>query len=379
MTIAPDAVAIRALLEDFSIEMTGKDVRNLEAARSTIPPGTRVNVAFLGNEDLDMRLAAAAAVKRCGLVPVPHISARRLPSADALGAVLAALRRAEASANVFVVGGDPAKPEGPYEDALGVIRTGLLPAYAVRHVGIAGYPEGHPDIGERALWSSLEAKVGEIDAAGLTGTIITQLGFDADPVLAWVEDVRKRGIDLPIRVGVPGPAWGPAATRLRGAGRRRNELRDREEVRILNHEPGRHHRARPLHPRAGRRLRRGPARGAAAALLHVRRNQRDLGVDRRVQEGGTDVTTTMKTRPAASGELTEVREVASLVLDGRDQTGIVAAVGSLLRDHGANIAHSTAELQRRGADVERAVLSRAVLWHAEDRIIRIGNHTVVFG
>jgi formyltetrahydrofolate hydrolase len=87
----------------------------------------------------------------------------------------------------------------------------------------------------------------------------------------------------------------------------------------------------------------------------------------------------MKTRPAASGELTEVREVASLVLDGRDQTGIVAAVGSLLRDHGANIAHSTAELQRRGADVERAVLSRAVLWHAEDRIIRIGNHTVVFG
>ncbi|HEY1823918.1 MAG TPA: methylenetetrahydrofolate reductase [Trebonia sp.] len=206
MTIAPDAVAIRALLEDFSIEMTGKDVRNLEAARSTIPPGTRVNVAFLGNEDLDMRLAAAAAVKRCGLVPVPHISARRLPSADALGAFLAALRRAEASANVFVVGGDPAKPEGPYEDALGVIRTGLLPAYAVRHVGIAGYPEGHPDIGERALWSSLEAKVGEIDAAGLTGTIITQLGFDADPVLAWVEDVRKRGIDLPIRVGVPGPA-----------------------------------------------------------------------------------------------------------------------------------------------------------------------------
>ena len=44
-----------------------------------------------------------------------------------------------------------------------------------------------------------------------------------------------------------------------------------------------------------------------------------------------------------------------------------------------NHAHTTAELQRRGADVERAVLSRAVLWHAEDRIIRIGNHTVVFG
>ena len=36
------------------------------------------------------------------------------------------------------------------------------------------------------------------------------------------------------------------------------------------------------------------------------------------------------------------------------------------------------ELQRRGANVERAVLSRAVLWHAQDRVIRHGNHTIVF-
>ncbi|MFC1438474.1 formyltetrahydrofolate deformylase [Streptacidiphilus sp. N1-10] len=41
-------------------------------------------------------------------------------------------------------------------------------------------------------------------------------------------------------------------------------------------------------------------------------------------------------------------------------------------------AQSTADLMRRGADVERAVLSRAVLWHAEDRVIRHGNHTIVF-
>lgn len=37
-----------------------------------------------------------------------------------------------------------------------------------------------------------------------------------------------------------------------------------------------------------------------------------------------------------------------------------------------------AELARRGADVERQVLSRAVLWHAQDRVIRHGNHTIVF-
>ncbi len=40
--------------------------------------------------------------------------------------------------------------------------------------------------------------------------------------------------------------------------------------------------------------------------------------------------------------------------------------------------HSVEDLVRLGADVERAVLSRAVLWHCEDRVIRYGNQTVVF-
>ena len=41
-------------------------------------------------------------------------------------------------------------------------------------------------------------------------------------------------------------------------------------------------------------------------------------------------------------------------------------------------AHTAADLQARGAYVERAVLSRAVQWHAEDRVIRHGNQTIVF-
>ncbi|HWI31794.1 MAG TPA: formyltetrahydrofolate deformylase [Microbacterium sp.] len=41
-------------------------------------------------------------------------------------------------------------------------------------------------------------------------------------------------------------------------------------------------------------------------------------------------------------------------------------------------AHSAADLQARGAYVERAVLSSAVQWHAQDRVIRHGNQTIVF-
>jgi methylenetetrahydrofolate reductase (NADH) len=203
-TASPPALA--SLLEDFSLEMTGRDVAKLEQAGDTIPPGTRINVTFLGNEDLGMRLAAARAVKRLGFVPVPHISARRLPSQSALEEFLAALRADGAVDNVFVVGGDPATPKGPYDDSLAVVRSGLLQKYGVRHVGVGGYPEGHPGITDSALWSAVEGKAALLREQGMPGSVITQFGFDVDPVLTWVEAVRARGIDLPVRIGVAGPA-----------------------------------------------------------------------------------------------------------------------------------------------------------------------------
>ncbi len=87
-----------------------------------------------------------------------------------------------------------------------MIRSGLLPSYGVRHVSLSGYPEGHPAIADLVLWSALEEKAAALTERCLPGSVITQFGFDVDPVLCWIEAVRDRGIDLPIRIGVPGPA-----------------------------------------------------------------------------------------------------------------------------------------------------------------------------
>ncbi|MFG2953667.1 methylenetetrahydrofolate reductase [Streptomyces sp. NPDC048291] len=200
------AAVSTSLLEDFSLEMTGKDVPKLEEARDTIPQGTRINVTFLGNEDLRMRLDAARTVKRLGFVPVPHFSARRLGSRADFEQFLTGLRTDGTCDNVFAVGGDPARPEGPYEDSLSLIESGLLQEYGVRHVGIGGYPEGHPAIPGDVLWSVLRDKDAALAAQGLDGSVITQFGFDVDPVLTWIERVRAEGIALPVRIGVPGPA-----------------------------------------------------------------------------------------------------------------------------------------------------------------------------
>lgn len=54
--------------------------------------------------------------------------------------------------------------------------------------------------------------------------------------------------------------------------------------------------------------------------------------------------------------------------------------GPIIEQDTVRVSHadSATDLARRGADVERQVLARAVLWHAEDRVIRTGNHTIVF-
>lgn len=204
--MAPLTSPQATLAADYSLEMTGKDIPGLHEAQDVIPPGTRVNVTFLGNEDLEMRVAAAKAVVDAGFIPVPHISARRLSSQAQLEEFLDRLQQVGATEHVFAVGGDPATPEGPYDSAYDVIRSGVLQSYGVREVSISGYPEGHPDIATDALWEHLEKKTASLRDQGLGAVILTQFAFDTDPVTTWIGDVRDRGIDATIRIGTPGPA-----------------------------------------------------------------------------------------------------------------------------------------------------------------------------
>lgn len=205
------------LLADFSLEMTGRDLPALDEAAVLLPPGTRVNITFLGTEDAALRLAAAAAVRERGLVPVPHLAARRLLSRGELDGFLGALAAAGAAEHVLVVGGDPRVPEGPYEDARSVLRTGLLERHGVRTVGVAGYPEGHPRIDDDVLWAALAEKTATIRDRGLEPVVTTQFGFDTVAILGWLTEARRRGIDAPVRIGVPGPA---GIRRLLGHARR---------------------------------------------------------------------------------------------------------------------------------------------------------------
>ncbi|GAA4119315.1 methylenetetrahydrofolate reductase [Enteractinococcus coprophilus] len=197
---------VRALVQDASLEMTGKDVEALREAAPFIAPGTRINVTFLGNEDLEMRVTASKAVKELGFIPVPHISARRLRSEDELKEFLQALADVDATECVFAVGGDPAEPMGPYGSSLEMIESGIFADFGVKEVSIAGYPEGHPDISNEVLTRELNGKLDELAKQNLGARILTQFGFDTDPIATWLNEVAADNVTAPIGIGVPGPA-----------------------------------------------------------------------------------------------------------------------------------------------------------------------------
>jgi methylenetetrahydrofolate reductase (NADPH) len=194
------------LLADFSLVVSWKRVPGLEQARAAIPLGTRVLVGFKDSEDLATRLETVRAVQALGFVPVLTIAARRLVSEEMLREFLGEARAAGAAARALVVGGDPPRPRGPYADAGSVIDSGLLEEHGVRQVSIAGHPGGHPAVTDDVLWSALAAKVATLERRGLDGGVMTQFGFDAAAVLTWLAELRARGITVPVRVGVPGPA-----------------------------------------------------------------------------------------------------------------------------------------------------------------------------
>ena len=201
------AVATPVVMTDgYSLEMTAKEVDALRAAAPGIAPDTPIAITFLPGESMDSRVAAAVAVRALGFEPMPHLSARRIGSHDELAAMVERLTAEAGARRMFLVAGDPPVPAGPFADTMSLLRTGLFERHGIKAIGIAGHPDGHPAMDTGALWASLIEKREEITARGMASLIVTQFGFDAAPFLTWLREVRGRGIDAPVRIGVPGPA-----------------------------------------------------------------------------------------------------------------------------------------------------------------------------
>jgi methylenetetrahydrofolate reductase (NADPH) len=202
--IAPPSIA--EMLRGYSIEVNPSQSKVLDAAVDCLDPGTEVFLLWIpGANPMDI-IGPAAKLRRAGLFPVPHVGARHLESAVQLRQFASRLANESDVDRILIVGGDRARPAGPYDCSLAVMKTGVFQKAGILRMAVAGFPEGNPNISDIALDEALEAKMNFSRANGVQLSIVTQFCFKAEPIVEWLKRLRARTVDVPVRVGLAGPA-----------------------------------------------------------------------------------------------------------------------------------------------------------------------------
>ncbi len=197
-------------LQNLSVEITPRQIEKLPLLQERLPKGTPIFIALIDPADVGAQLSAAVALRKAGLEPIPHIPARFVLDEADLKSRIAALAGEAGVVQMLVLGGGAPTPIGKFDAAIQLMETDVFQKNGVKRLGIAGHPEGNADItkphGESALLAALQEKQAWMKANNMAGFIATQFLFEAGPVAYWANELRSSGIDLPIHVGIPGPA-----------------------------------------------------------------------------------------------------------------------------------------------------------------------------
>jgi methylenetetrahydrofolate reductase (NADH) len=172
-------------------------VRGVEEAFGHLPPGGTVSVTSSPRKGLEPTLELCEALVDRGFRPVPHLAARLVESRSHLDEIATRLA-GNGVAEIFAVGGDSARPAGPFDSSLAMLAALAELGHRFERVGMAGYPERHPLIGTDALHRHL------LDKQPYCSYAVTQICFDPGAVVAWIRRIRDAGFVLPVHVGVPG-------------------------------------------------------------------------------------------------------------------------------------------------------------------------------
>lgn len=197
---------ISRFMSGFTLETTPASAAKIADFREHVRVGTPIYITFLPGSDFNDTIALAVRLRREGFVPVPHFAARSLPDAATVESSLARLRGEAGVDRILLIAGAVPTPVGTFSDTMQVLETGLLDKYGIRQIGLAGHPEGSPDISDEGIRKALAWKNAFRQRTDAKLYLVTQFCFEAAPIIAWDKRIRAEGNRLPIHVGIPGLA-----------------------------------------------------------------------------------------------------------------------------------------------------------------------------
>jgi methylenetetrahydrofolate reductase (NADPH) len=194
------------MLRGYSIEVNPSDSKTVDAALARLDPGTEVFLTWIPGADPMDLICPAERLRRRGLIPVPHIGARHLQSATQLERLAGRLAGEAGVDRILAIRRNRSHPAGPYDSSLAVMQSNAFQNAGIFRMAVAGFPEGNPNIPSGTLEEALAAKVAYARSAGVQLSVVTQFCFEPEPIVAWLRRICACGIDIPLRVGLAGPA-----------------------------------------------------------------------------------------------------------------------------------------------------------------------------
>ena len=168
---------------NFSLEIT------MKTDLSVLPKVKDVYVTMLPGNDFREVAKKAKELVQSGFNPVPHFPARSIKNLDELKQYVSMCKDFGVK-QALVIGGS-AEPIGDYHCSLQILETGLFEGFKI---GIAGHPEGSPDISDSTLEKAMK------DKKPFADYIVTQWLLNPDPINNFISKQT-----LPVHVGITGP------------------------------------------------------------------------------------------------------------------------------------------------------------------------------
>ena len=201
---------INDFISGYSIEVIPRSAAKIESFAAVLPKNTRVYIAHIQNEEIEAMIATAKRLHDEGFTVMPHIPARMIKNKAMLHDWISMYQNEAGVDEALLLAGGSTKPIGSLDSSIQLIESGLFDKAGFKRLHIAGHPEGckdiDPDGGIKNVSEALSWKQEYSKRTDASMAIATQFCFEADVVKHWADNIKKDGIDIPIHIGIAGPA-----------------------------------------------------------------------------------------------------------------------------------------------------------------------------
>lgn len=200
----------KAMTSTASIEVLPRTAAQIDDFAALLPRGTRVYIAHIDGTPITDMVATARRLRHDGMEPMAHFPARIIADTAMLEDWIARYQGEADLRQALVLAGGVSAPRGAFHSSMQLLETGAFDRAGFTHLHVAGHPEGSRDIdptgGEDTVMQAARWKSDFAERSDAQMAMVTQFAFDPAPIIDWTMRLSAAGVDLPVHIGVAGPA-----------------------------------------------------------------------------------------------------------------------------------------------------------------------------